>query len=78
MSRYEIKTKDNGVLAYGFDHALGYFVDKAKTGKFDIKDMIFEKSSMFDGLTGVELAQILKEEDAPPEHITKAMLDLPV
>lgn len=72
-------------VAYGFDHATGYFLQLFPLDKRAEKwlvwngdDECLDISSMFGGLTGIELAYFLKMFDGNAEHIDLASLDLPI
>lgn len=59
MSRYTYNLSLNPRinLSFGHDHALGYFYDIFDE---DEEEMIEEKCSLFDNLTGAALAELLK------------------
>lgn len=48
-------------VAFGFDHALGYFYDVVETTEEGEENMVEEKSSLFNRLTGIQLNIRLKE-----------------
>lgn len=65
-------------VAYGFDHACGYFVQG-----FDRNgECVLDKDSLFDGLTGADLVNLLDELDLLFDiaglHIYGMMEDLPI
>ena len=93
MSHYFLqKEVESGTacIAYGFDHALGYFYQEEHPGQ---KTLDADICSHFDGLTGVQLAERLVggEENLvaiiegraetphglPRERLNRMMLDLP-
>jgi hypothetical protein len=78
MSRYIIK-KDNKQLAYGFDHALGYFYDIIDLSEPEDspKHLIEEKCSFLNRLNRGDFANILKEWKAKETHIMALALDQP-
>lgn len=64
MSRYQFPCEYNSkrTFSFGFDRmALGYFYD-IYDEELDV--MIEEKSSMFDKLTGVQLAQVVEQHSS--------------
>lgn len=62
-------------IAYGYDHALGYFIDFIR-GKGD--DEVIELNSLFTGLSGGMLGTILGwYEDVPKQHVRRALRNLP-
>jgi len=78
MSRYSIK-KDNKQLAYGYDHALGYFYDITNLNEPEdsSKHLIEEKSYFINGLTRNEFANVLLEWGARETHMMALALDQP-
>ena len=72
MSKY---TTSDGLLDYGFDHALGYFYTKYAE-KDDVESVIEEGSSTFGTSRGVILRK-MKKSGAPREHQRAIVLDLP-
>lgn len=59
MSRYFLQKEvpaGTACIAYGFDHALGYFYQEEHPGQ---KALVADVCSTFDGLTGVQLAERL-------------------
>jgi hypothetical protein len=92
MSRYSFPKQRESravTIAYGFDHAMGYFYqEEGANGK-----LITDLDSLFHGLTGVTLAERLcgsaaalmacLEGDAlfpagvNPQHVNAMMVDLP-
>jgi len=70
--------------AYGFDHATGYFfqvfpVDEEGESWLEEMDVeeCFGLDSMFDGLTGAELAYFIRMFNGNTEHADLAGLDMP-
>ncbi|MEI2607258.1 MAG: hypothetical protein V9G20_01375 [Candidatus Promineifilaceae bacterium] len=93
MTRYFLQKEveaGTACIAYGFDHALGYFYQEEHPGQ---KRLVVDVSSLWDGLTGVQLAQrlvggeenliaIIEDQAEPPhglprERLNRMMLDLP-
>lgn len=93
MSRYFLQKEvpaGTACIAYGFDHALGYFYQEEHPGQ---KDLVVDVCSHFDGLTGVQLAErlvggeealvaIIEDRAEPPhglpyERLGLMMADLP-
>lgn len=59
MTRYFLQKEveaGTACIAYGFDHALGYFYQEEHPGQ---KRLVVDVSSLWDGLTGMQLAQRL-------------------
>lgn len=78
MSRYIIK-KDNKELAYGYDHALGYFYDITDLSEPEdsSKYLVEEKSSFMNGLSRGDLASVLVSWGARETHLMALALDQP-
>lgn len=78
MSRYLIK-KDNKQLAYGHDHALGYFYDIVDLNEPEdsAKHLIEEKSYFMNGLTRNDFSIVLTEWGARETHLMALALDQP-
>jgi hypothetical protein len=79
MSRFIIK-KDNKQLAYGFDHALGYFYDITDLEEpEDSKNHLIEsKSSFINGLNRGKFAEVLQQWGARETHLMAVALDQPL
>lgn len=69
MSRYTIKLENGHTVNYGFDHALGYWIDEIDPGA-DLP--VWEISSAFDGVDGLAIVAKLHElelnEQVPFDH----------
>lgn len=65
-------TGRNHLVAYGYDHACGYFLQL-----FDDADECVEYDSLFQNLTGAELAYFLSLFGGNPYHIELAYVDMP-
>lgn len=79
MSRY-VKTLENGkTVAYGFDHALGYFLDV-----MDVPDekgetvMIMEESSLLSKMSNGKMIELMDLYGLPESHIEQVAMDLPI
>ena len=72
MSRYIKHTKTNKILAYGFDHALGYWYDvqDPSTNKFEV-----EKGTYL-GNSKSEMLEDLKRYEINDTHLNAIALDL--
>lgn len=67
---------------YGFDHAIGYWIDFDDNNSDDDELPVLELCSMFDGLTGHKLGMILSvimpnANSMIKDHIHQAHMDLP-
>jgi len=72
MSRYIKQTTDNKILAYGFDHAMGYW--------YDIQDPVTNKVEIekgtYLGHRKSEIFEDLKKLDINDTHLNAIALDL--
>jgi hypothetical protein len=79
MSRY---TKDLGygkAVCYGFDHALGYFIDVFGAPDDEgMSQLEVEESSVITGMSNGKMMELMIEYELPQEHIEKVGLDLPI
>jgi len=77
MSRFTKTTKEGLIVAYGHDHALGYFIDVFKESEDDMEDdvVIVEKCSMF-GASNGDILKIMEEYEVNPDHCKSVALDL--
>ena len=87
MSRYTKKLQENKELAYGYDHAMGYFYDI-----FDNTPGIDDENSHLEGADSLfgyskgpktgkkfskaEMAEVLTNHKADTNHIQAVALDL--
>ena len=88
MSRHSVvaDVKIHGVLlnsvsvAYGFDHACGYFIQAVDPN--DPDKLVYNEDSMFTGLTGGGMLDAFEEmgiyDRIPQHHKRAAALDLPI
>lgn len=78
-TRHEFpKTEGEYEIAYGLDHACGWFISLVPVmddGEVDY-DNAYEMDTLFTGLTGAELGFLLRQFDGNVHHISKAYLDL--
>lgn len=78
MSRHIKLIDDNKSIAYGHDHATGYFFQL-----FDAEDnneedqLIIDECSAFTRMSNARMIELMKEHDVPQEHIDRVVLDLP-
>ncbi len=79
MSKY-VKQLDNGKhIAYGFDIALGYFIDV-----FDVPDedgeehLLLEESSLLTKMSNGKMIELMSLYNLPESHIEQVALDLPI
>jgi hypothetical protein len=79
MSRYVKKEQDGSTVAYGFDKALGYFIDVfGPEDEEGISQMIVEESSLFSGMSNGKMVELMQNYQLPEAHINLVMLDLEI
>ncbi len=79
MSRYLKKEQDGSTVAYGFDKALGYFIDVfGPEDEEGISQMIVEESSFLSGMSNGKMIELMQEYQLPEEHINLVALDLEI
>lgn len=79
MSRYLKKEQDGSTVAYGFDRALGYFIDVFKHEDAEGKiNMILEESSLLSGMSNAKMVELMQKYQLPEAHINLVMLDLEI
>lgn len=79
MSRY-VKQLDNGKhIAYGFDIALGYFIDVYDVPDEDGKEhLLLEESSLLTKMGNGKMIELMSLYNLPESHIEQVALDLPI
>ena len=79
MSRYTKQLEDGRIVAYGFDHALGYFLDV-----FGIEDeegnreTLIEESSMLSKMSNGKMIELMDMFKLPESQIELVAMDLPI
>lgn len=78
MSRHIKLIDDNKSIAYGHDHATGYFFQLFDEEEKNEEDqLIIDECSMFTRMSNARMIELMKEHDVPQEHIDRVVLDLP-
>lgn len=78
MSRYT-KKQDSLEIAYGFDHATGYFFQVFDGEDEEGEDnLIIDECSLFTKLSNARMCELMEQYDIDREHITSVALDLPI
>ena len=77
MSRYTKIMNDGTIVAYGHDHALGYFIDVFREAEDDESkdEVIVEKCSMFGASKG-DILKIMEEYELPAMQCQSVAMDL--
>jgi hypothetical protein len=79
MSRYTQKLENGKSVAYGFDNALGYFIDVFSVPDSEGKhELLIDESSVLTGMSNGKMMELMAEYEVPQEHIDKVGLDLPL
>ncbi len=79
MSRYTQKLENGKSVAYGFDHALGYFIDVFSVPDSEGKhELLIEECSLLTGMSNGKMMELMAEYEVPQELINKVALDLPI
>lgn len=75
MSRYVTNTASGLDAAYGFDHAMGYFVQVFD----DEGELIVDEDSLFTGLNNGKMLTLIQEHgiEVEPGHLDMIGYDLP-
>ena len=77
MSRFTKRLEKGVTIAYGFDNALGYFIDVFERSE-DPKaedEIVLEKCSMFGSSNG-DILQVMEEYGVDEDHCRAVVLDL--
>jgi hypothetical protein len=79
MSRY-VKQLENGKeVAYGFDHALGYFLQVFDVPDEDGEDvLLIDESSMLTRMSNGKMIELMDVYNLPESHIEMVASDLPI
>ena len=77
MSRYVKDLEDGRELAYGHDHATGYFLQVFDGEDDDGNDnLVVDECSMFTNMSNGRMLELMKEHNADPEHVDRVAMDL--
>jgi hypothetical protein len=75
MSRYTAK-RENGIeIAYGHDHATGFFFQIFDDSSED--GLVLDECSMFTKMSNAKMIGLMKEHNLPEDHIAHVVMDLP-
>ncbi len=79
MSRY-VKQLENGKeVAYGFDHALGYYLQVFDVPDEDGEDvLLIDESSMLTRMSNGKMIELMDVYNLPESHIEMVASDLPI
>jgi hypothetical protein len=82
MSRYIKQLEDRKLsVAYGFDHALGYFFQVFDLDESNLEEeesgVIVDESSLLTGMSNGDMYELMENYDVDAEHMAMVLLDLP-
>lgn len=79
MSRYTKELKDGKTIAYGYDRALGYFIDVfGIPDEQGVSESLIEESSMLTGMSNGKMIELMDMFELPESHIEMVAMDLPI
>ena len=79
MSRYTKELKDGKTIAYGYDRALGYFIDVfGIPDEQGVSESLVEESSMLTGMSNGKMIELMDMFELPESHIEMVAMDLPI
>ena len=79
MSRHVINKEDGKDIAYGHDHAMGYFFQVFDGVDEDGEDnLVVNEDSMFTGMSNGRMLELMEEHKVNENHIAIVALDLPI
>ena len=79
MSRYTKELEDGRTIAYGYDRALGYFIDVfGIPDEQGVSESLVEESSMLTGMSNGKMIELMDMFELPESHIEMVAMDLPI
>lgn len=79
MSRYTKELEDGRTVAYGYDRALGYFIDVfGIPDEQGVSESLVEESSMLTGMSNGKMIELMDMFELPESHIEMVAMDLPI
>ena len=79
MSRYTKEMPDGRSVAYGFDHALGYFIDVfGIPDDQGVSESLVEESSVLTRMSNGKMIELMDLFALPESHIEQVAMDLPI
>ena len=79
MSRYTKKLEDGRTVAYGYDHALGYFIDVwGIPDDQGVSESLVEESSVLTRMSNGKMIELMDMFELPESHIEQVAMDLPI
>lgn len=79
MSRHIIEKSDQ-VIAYGFDHAEGYFFQLMEVDPKtkEVEQYVIDESSLLTKMSNGKMLELMTKYKLPQSHIQKVAMDLPI
>lgn len=79
MSRYTKQLEDGRTVAYGYDHALGYFIDVfGIPDDQGVSESLIEESSLLTRMSNGKMIELMDMFELPESHIEQVAMDLPI
>lgn len=79
MSRYTKTMEDGRTVAYGYDHALGYFIDVwGIPDEEGVSESLIEESSFLTNMSNGKMLELMDMFQLPESHIELVAMDLPI
>jgi hypothetical protein len=79
MSRYTKNLDDGRSVVYGYDHALGYFIDVfGIPDDQGVSESLIEESSFLTRMSNGKMIELMDLFDLPESHIERVAMDLPI
>ncbi len=79
MSRYTKELEDGRTIAYGYDRALGYFIDVfGIPDEQGISESLIEESSALTRMSNGKMIELMDMFELPESHIEQVAMDLPI
>jgi len=70
---------EDAVIAYGFDHAEGYYFQLYKVNSEDeVEQFIIDESSLLTKMSNARMLELMEKYKLPKAHIQKVAMDLPI
>ena len=78
MSRHVILQEDGSTVAYGHDHATGYFFQVFAPESDDEQEekLLIDEDSMFTSMSNGKMLQLMQKYNVPEPHCLAVSLDL--
>lgn len=79
MSRYTKQLEDGRTVAYGYDRALGYFIDVwGIPDDQGVSESLIEESSVLTRMSNGKMIELMDMFNLPESHIELVAMDLPI